>query len=157
MHSLSTITPVTSIIGFVLGFPTALATYYQAWKTRQESRQARQGIIFSRNCLEFITEDGSSVNLVPLETLHSLPKPGDIVLLPGPGLVADGHSHLPPSAYRVGRVEHIYARVEDARSFIGQARLVKAVAHVDALHMPAGARNGAAHLPSAATEDLAQA
>lgn len=158
MYPLAVITPITSIIGFVLGFPTSLATYYQAWKTRQESKEARQGIIFSRNCLEFITEDGTSVNLVPLETLHSLPKPGDIVLLPGPGLAAEGHSHLPPSAYRVGRVEHIYARVEDARSFVGQARLVKAVAHVDALHRPASTLNSIAHLPSdTAPGDLAQA
>ena len=125
------ITPYTSLIAFVLGFPTALATYYQAWKTRQESKEARQGLVISQNCLEFVLEDGTSINLVPLETLHSLPKPGDIVLLPGIGTHRAGE--LAPDAYRVSRVEHIYARVDTRLAQLGQARLVKAVAHVDAL------------------------
>ena len=38
------------------------------------------------NCLEFVVDDGTCINLVPLETLHSLPKPGDVVLLPGDGI-----------------------------------------------------------------------
>ena len=124
------ITPYTSLVAFVIGLPTALATYYQAWKTRQESRNVRRGYVYSRNCLEFVLIDGTSVNLVPLETLHSLPKPGDIVLLPG---ADDEITQLPPSAYRIGRVEHIYARVGTVRAQARQARLVKAVAYVESL------------------------
>ena len=131
MLPLTFITPYTSLVAFVLGFPTALATYYQAWKARQETKEARQGFVVSQNCLEFVLENGTTVNLVPLETLHSLPKPGDIVLLPGMG--SDGPAGLGPSAYRIRRVEHIYARIETRQSQTGQARLAKAVAHVDPL------------------------
>ena len=78
--------PYTSIIGFIIGLPTVLAAYYQSWKAREEARLAREGALHSMNCLEFVDGDGTCVNLVPLETLHSLPKPGDIVLLPGDGI-----------------------------------------------------------------------
>ena len=131
MPPVNQITPYTSLFSFVVGLPTLAATYYQAWKTRQESKDARRGHVYSRNCLEFVLIDGTSVNLVPLETLHSLPKPGDIVLLPGND--HDEAGELPPSAYRIGRVEHIYARVDTAKALARQARLVKAVAHVESL------------------------
>ena len=132
MPVVPTITPYTSLFGFIVGLPTLAATYYQAWKTRQESREARQGLLYSENCLDFILEDGTSINLVPLETLHSLPKPGDIVLLPGNTHAAEQlvQQHC---AYRINRIEHIYARVEGRYAHIGHARLAKAVAHVDAL------------------------
>ena len=132
--SISRVTPYTSLISFVIGLPTLIGTYYVSWKARQESKEARQGLVFSDKCLEFITDDGISVNVIPLQTLHSLPKPGDIVLLPGPGPKAQ--SELQPAAYRVSRVEHIYTRVEKRRAQTGQARLAKAVAHVLALHEP---------------------
>lgn len=118
-----------SILGFILAVPTVLATYYQAWKTRQEATAARQGLLYSANCLEFVSMDGHSINLVPLETLHSLPKPGDIVLLPGKGI--GPASDATTAAFRVERVEHIYARVDSSHE--KHARLVKAVAHVSAL------------------------
>jgi hypothetical protein len=128
MPPVSHITPYTSLIAFVLGVPTAIATYYQAWKTRQEATQARAGLIFSKNCLEFVLDDGTPVNVVPLETLHSLPKPGDIVLLPGTGT---GVSAM--GAFRVDRVEHIFTRLEGKGFDVKEARLVKAVAHVQGL------------------------
>ena len=135
MSTITSLSPYTSLIGFVLGFPTAVGAYYQSWKTRQESRLARQGLIFSDNCLEFVLDDGTSVNVIPLETLHSLPKPGDIVLLPGmeDGLDSTLHPELPHGAYRVNRIEHIYAPVQGRWAHSGQARLAKAVAHVDRL------------------------
>jgi hypothetical protein len=118
--------------------PTIAATYYQAYKARQEAREAREGLLHSKNCLEFVAADGNCVNLVPLETLHSLPKPGDVVLLPGDGTVSG--SKLTPGAYRIDRVEHIYTAAE----FKGkktretrpsrEARLTKAVALVTSLH-----------------------
>src|SRR5580698_9096880 len=77
--------PYTSLFSFVIGLPTMIGAYYQSWKARQEARLAREGAMASANCLEFVVDDGTCVNLVPLETLHSLPKPGDIVLLPGDG------------------------------------------------------------------------
>ncbi len=135
MNAIVSLSPYTSLIGFVLGVPTAVGAYYQSWKTRQESRLARQGLVFSENCLEFVLDDGMTVNVVPLETLHSLPKPGDIVLLPGQedGMDAMLDPVLPHGAYRVSRIEHIYAPVQGAKAHVGQARLAKAVAHVDRL------------------------
>ena len=123
--------PYTSLFGFVVGLPTLVGTYYQAYKSRQESKEARAGLVYSENCLEFVLDDGTTVNLVPLETLHTLPKPGDVVLLPG-----TGHLGLPDpkhGAYRVSRIEFIYSRVENRQAQSGQARLAKAVAHIDSL------------------------
>jgi hypothetical protein len=125
------LSPYTSLIAFVIGLPTLVGTYYQSWRTRQESKQAREGLVYSENCLEFIMDDGTSINLVPLETLHTLPKTGDVVLLPG---VGEHAPELPQhAAYRVTSIEYIYARVENRHAHYGQARLVKAVAHVDRL------------------------
>ncbi len=131
MFPITRLTPYTNIVAFCLGLPTAIATYYQAWKARQEASQARAGLIYSKNCLEFVLADGTSVNVVPLETLHTLPKPGDIVLLPGAGIGdADG---MEMGAFRVERIEHIYAHMEGRKQDPKQARLVKAVAHVEGL------------------------
>ena len=132
MIELSHITAYTSLIGFIIGLPTAVATYYQAYKTRQEARQAREGELHSANCLEFVIADGSCVNLVPLDTLHTLPKPGDVVLLPGDGL--SGHGSFPTAAYRIERIEHIYTPAEVKTHRQREARLTKAVAVVSSLH-----------------------
>ena len=75
--------PYTSLFSFLIGLPAMIGAYYQSWKARQEARLAREGALQSMNCLEFVVDDGTCINLVPLETLHSLPKPGDVVLLPG--------------------------------------------------------------------------
>jgi hypothetical protein len=129
--SIASITPYASFFGFLVGLPTLIGTYYQSWKTRQESKEAREGLVYSENCLEFVLDDGTTVNLVPLETLHTLPKPGDVVLLPG---TVDLDVHHPQhAAYRVNRIEFIYSRVENRHAQPGQARLAKAVAHLDGL------------------------
>ena len=129
MIPLTSVSPYTSLLSFLIGLPTLLGTYYQSWKTRQEAKEARDGFSYSENCLEFILEDGTTVNLVPLETLHSLPKPGDIVFLPGNANTGPDPIHH--AAYRIGRLEHIYVRVENRLARKGQARLAKTVAHVD--------------------------
>ena len=119
----------SGLASFVIGLPTTIGTYVEVLRARREAKEARAGLVYSRNCLEFLLEDGSFVNLVPLESLHSLPKPGDVVLLPG----ALGGA-LAYSAYRVTRIEHIYStvdRVEGKKALVGQARLAKAVAHVE--------------------------
>lgn len=92
----------------------------------------REGMLQSRNCLEFIAGDGTCINLVPLETLHSLPREGDVLLLPGDGVHA-GASFL-PGAYLVESIEHIYTAVEYKGARPGEARLTKAVAHVTSLN-----------------------
>jgi hypothetical protein len=111
--------------------PTVAATYYQAFKARKEAREWREGI-HSLNCLEFVVADGSCINLIPLETLHTLPKPGDIVLLPGDGV--SGDARFSPGAYRIERMEHIYTPAESKLKRLREARLTKAVALVTSLH-----------------------
>jgi hypothetical protein len=122
----------SSIIGFAVALPMTVAAYYQSFKARQEARQARDGAPHSFNCLEFISNDGSCINLVPLETLHSLPNPGDVVMLPGHGVNDDGE--FLPGAYLVESVEHIYAHVDSKVSRPREARLTKAVAKVTSLN-----------------------
>ena len=128
---IATFSPYTSLFSFLVGLPTMFAAYYQSWKARQEAREARESALYSMNCLEFVVEDGTCINLVPLETLHSLPKPGDIVLLPGDGVGEE--DILAPGAYRIERVEHIYTRPNEKSKRPREARLTKAVAQVCAL------------------------
>jgi hypothetical protein len=124
--------PYTSLFSFIIGLPAMLGAYYQSWKARQEARMAREGALQSMNCLEFVIDDGTCINLVPLETLHSLPKPGDIVLLPGDGMSdAEG---LAAGAYRIDRIEHIYTRPEGKLKRPREARLTKAVALISSLY-----------------------
>jgi len=132
MDTATLISRYTSIIGFTIALPLTIATYYQSFKARQEARQAREGTVHSLNCLEFVSGDGSCINLVPLDTLHSLPKVGDVVLLPGHGVGEDGE--FLPGAYLVETVEHIYAHVEAKDSRPLEARLTKAVAKVTSLN-----------------------
>jgi len=123
--------PYTSLFSFLIGLPTMLAAWYQSWKARQEARLAREGALYSMNCLEFVVDDGTCINLVPLETLHSLPKPGDVVLLPGDW--EGGGDDIAPGAYRIERIEHIYTRPDGKMKRPREARLTKAVAQVCAL------------------------
>jgi hypothetical protein len=120
------------ILCSIVILPTVAATYYQAFKARQEAKAAREGSMHSKNCLEFVIEDGSCINLIPLETLHTLPKPDDVVLLPGDGI--GGDNRFPPGAYRIERVEHIYTPVEMKKKRPREARLTKVVALVTSLH-----------------------
>jgi hypothetical protein len=122
----------TGITGFTIGLPLTIATYYQTFKTRQEARDAREGTLHSVNCLEFVTARGQVINLVPLETLHSLPRVGDIVFLPGEGLAKGGV--IAPAAHRVESIEHIYSPLAHRKNRPRQARLTKAVAQVTSLN-----------------------
>jgi len=146
LPSVTAISPYTSLIGFMVGLPTAIATYYQAFKTRQEARAAREGELHSMNCLEFVDQMGNCINLIPLESLHSMPKPGDVVLLPGDGADAassaasiprdsvrsDETVHL-PGAYRVDRIEYIFTPPERRARRPREARLTKTVVQVTSL------------------------
>ena len=130
----SSVTPYTSLISFTLGFPTAVATYYQAWKARQESRQLREGIALSSYCLEFVRGDGSSVNIASLDSLHSLPTVGEVVLLPG----SHGGKGPQHGAYKVLSIEHIYATAANRTVIDGQVQLVKIVANVGSVDSAEG-------------------
>jgi len=127
--------PFITIGGFLIGLPVVFAAYYQSFKARQEASNEREGKLHSRNCLEFVTLDGACVNLVPLETLHSLPRAGDVVMLPGSGV---GGADTLPGAYLIDSIEHIYtpAAMKSTRPL--EARLTKAVAKVTSLNPVAG-------------------
>ena len=123
---------VASILGLLMVLPAVLAALYQAHKTRQEARQVREGTMHSRDCLEFIVRDGTTVNVVPLETLNWLPREGDVILLPGAG--AGGRGELIPGAYLVESIEHYYAQASHKRRRPQEARLTKVVCMVTTLN-----------------------
>jgi ABC-type transport system involved in cytochrome c biogenesis permease subunit len=123
---------LATIVWCLIGMPAMVAGFYQTWKARQEAKAAREGTLVSRNCLEFVSGDGICINLVPLETLHSLPKPGDVILLPGHGV--GGNEEFIPGAYLVETIEHIYTRSSHKGSRPQEARLTKAVAKVKSLN-----------------------
>ena len=127
------ISPYADLITFVVGLPTVLGTYYQAFKARQEARREREGRLHSQDCLEFVAGDGECINLVPLETLHSLPREGDVILLPGDGPMS-GRTTFVTGAYLVESVEHFYTNVERKGCRPREARLTKAVAKVTSLN-----------------------
>ncbi|MDR3740877.1 MAG: hypothetical protein P4L40_17820 [Terracidiphilus sp.] len=126
---------IASILGLLIGMPAVFITLYQAMKTRQEAREVREGTWHSLDCLEFIDGVGNCINVVPLETLHSLPQAGDVVFLPGEGF-KEG-AEFPPSAYLVESVEHLYSPAKHRMHRRQEARLTKAVAHVTSLNPPA--------------------
>jgi hypothetical protein len=121
---------IASILGLLIGIPTIVAAFYQAHKARQEARQVREGSFHSRDCLEFIVRDGTTVNVVPLETLNWLPREGDLILLPGEGVDAE----ILPAAYLVDSIEHFYAPATHKRRRVQEARLTKVVCAVTTLN-----------------------
>jgi hypothetical protein len=125
--------PYADITTFVVGLPTLIGTYYQALKARQEARTEREGRVHAMDCLEFISLDGECINLVPLETLHSLPREGDVILLPGDGIEGTRETFV-TGAFLVESVEHIYTQVVRKGARPREARLTKAVAKVTSLN-----------------------
>ncbi|MGD0892890.1 MAG: hypothetical protein ABR923_15280 [Terracidiphilus sp.] len=123
---------IATVLWFLIGLPTAFAAYYQSWKARQEAKAAREIALHSLDCLEFVAADGTCVNLVPLDGLHTLPQAGDVVMLPGHGVGEEGE--WAPGAYLVERIEHIYSPVGDKGTRPHEARLTKAVAQVTSLN-----------------------
>ena len=148
MFSIPQISPYASLISFAIGLPMTIATYYQAFKARQEAKAEREGALHSMNCLEFVDDDGNCINLIPLETLHSMPKAGDIVLLPGGGGgamtsdfrnsgAAPGHGQEKvylPGAFQVMGIEFIFTPPEKVSKRPQEARLTKTVVKVVSLN-----------------------
>jgi hypothetical protein len=131
-HWISLLAQYSSVVGFLIGLPAVIGTYYQSYKARQEARREREGTLHSQDCLEFVAGDGDCINLIPLETLHSLPRAGDVIMLPGEGV--GGSSSYLPGAYLVESVEHFYTHAERKGSRPQEARLTKAVAKVTSLN-----------------------
>jgi hypothetical protein len=121
---------VSGIISFGVGLPAILATYYQAYRARKEAQAALQPPILSENCVEFVLPDGTWINLVPLQSFHTLPAPGAVVLLPGDESGDGG------GVYKVESLEYIYATERVDAQQPRQARLTKAVAQVIPLLEP---------------------
>jgi hypothetical protein len=131
-HLMSLIAQYSSVVGFMIGLPIMAGAYFESLRARQEARRGLEGTLNSANCLEFIAGDGTCINLVPLETLHSLPREGDVLLLPGDGVGAA--SVFLPGAYLVESIEHIYTPAERKGAGPHEARLTKAVARVTSLN-----------------------
>src|SRR5208282_2550742 len=131
-HWMNLIAQYSSVVGFMIGLPIVGVTYFESLRARQEARRALEGTLRSANCLEFIAGDGTCINLVPLETLHSLPREGDVLLLPGDGVSAS--AVFLPGAFLVESIEHIYTKSERKGARPHEARLTKAVARVTSLN-----------------------
>ena len=123
---------VASILGLLIGLPAILAAFCQANKARQEARQVREGSMHSRDCLEFIVGDGTTINVVPLETLNWLPREGDLILLPGDGV--ETRTGFIPATYLVDSIEHFYAPATHKRRRPQEARLTKVVCSMTTLN-----------------------
>ena len=123
---------IASTLGLLIGLPAVLAAVYQSHKARLEVQQVCEGTTHLRDCLEFVSGDGACINIVPLETLHTLPKSGDIILLPGQG-VGEGSKFL-PGAYLVDSIEHFYTPATHKRRRPSEVRLTKAVCQVTSLN-----------------------
>jgi len=130
--NLDALSSYITILGFLVGLPTLIAAYYESLRARQELQATRNGTLHSKNCLEFIAGDGSCINLVPLETLHSLPRTGDVIFLPAHGV--DGRSEFRAGAYLIESVEHIYSPWDGKGARPLEARLTKAVACVTSVN-----------------------
>ncbi len=65
----------------VFGIPTLLVSNINLYR---EAKKAREPQTVSMGCLEFYDVEGKcGVNLVPLEHVMAIPRPGDEVYLPG--------------------------------------------------------------------------
>jgi hypothetical protein len=131
-HWMNIIAQYSSVVGFMIGLPIMAGAYFESLRARQEARRAIEGTLNSANCLEFIAGDGTCINLVPLDTLHSLPREGDVLLLPGDGV--SPASVFLPGAYLVESIEHIYTPADGKGVRPNEARLTKAVARVTSLN-----------------------
>jgi hypothetical protein len=131
-HLLNVVAQYASVVGFLIGLPFMAGAYYESFKARREARHGHEHSFHSLHCLEFIAGDGTCINLVPLNTLHSLPRAGDVLLLPGEGVHPE--AKFLPGAYLVESIEHIYTQPELKGARPHEARLSKAVARVTSLN-----------------------
>jgi hypothetical protein len=69
----------------IIGVPVLVVTTRKLYREHQRDRAERRTIKgVSEDCLEFYDrQENVAVNLIPLETIRVLPRPGDFVFLPG--------------------------------------------------------------------------
>lgn len=75
---------LADIVTFV-GIPALVVTTWKIYREFQKERAEREALkIVSEGCLEFYdSQQKVGINLVPLEKITALPRPGDRVFLPG--------------------------------------------------------------------------
>jgi hypothetical protein len=72
-------------IMMIIGVPVLVVSMYKLYREYRRER-AERGTIkgISEDCLEFYDrQENVAINLIPLETIRVLPRPGDFVFLPG--------------------------------------------------------------------------
>ena len=70
----------------VFGVPVLVVSTWKFYREfRQEWAARKQMVGVSHGCLEFNLNGKVGINLVPLEKITVLPRPGDFVTLPGEG------------------------------------------------------------------------
>jgi hypothetical protein len=76
----------SDIIG-LLGIPVLVVTTFGLFREIKKERAERKALkIVSEGCLEFLdSEHKIGINLVPVERVPLMPRPGDFVYLPGEG------------------------------------------------------------------------
>lgn len=73
---------VVSVIAGTIAIIGVPLLWVSTRKLYREFRESREAKIVSVGCLEF-SDEKAAINLVPLEMMTVMPRPGDIVHLPG--------------------------------------------------------------------------
>jgi hypothetical protein len=120
---------VLADIAGALGIPVLAYATCRLYKELQKERAERKTLRpVSAGCLEFFdSERRVGVNLVPLERVPLMPRPGDFVLLPGEGV------QYGAGEYEVERVGFIFEEAEDVDQPC-PAALSKVTAYVRGTH-----------------------
>jgi hypothetical protein len=87
----------------IIGVPVLVVSICKLYREHQRDRAEQRTIKgVSEDCLEFYDrQENVAVNLIPLETIRVLPRPGDFVFLPGE--TRDGMNHS-AAEYEVEKV-----------------------------------------------------
>ena len=95
---------IVSVVAGVIAVVGIPVLWVSSRKLYRELRESRQLQAVSHGCLEF-SDTQVAINLVPLELVKVMPRPGDTVLLPGE--YHDGRS-LGGGVYEVERVSFTF-------------------------------------------------
>jgi len=113
---------IAGSLASIVALPNLGFVYWQLYKLRKAIGGPR---VVSEECLEFLqTQPRMAINLVPLNKLTFIPRPGDSVLLPGDG------PQLGAGMYEITGVCHSFTEETEDVCQPSQARLVKVVAYI---------------------------